>query len=69
MSDKRENLILLEQVLQEIRKISNDIFFIKNELKCIRDIAIPKVILNVPPIIKSDDEWFDDEDVIGWRIF
>tara|TARA_R110001606_G_scaffold46212_2_gene118894 strand:+ start:125 stop:313 length:189 start_codon:yes stop_codon:yes gene_type:complete len=62
MSDKKQNIILLEKILEDMKKISHDIFMIKNEIKCIRDINIPEVVVNVPPIIEEDES-------TGWRLW
>tara|TARA_R110000824_G_scaffold360726_2_gene548502 strand:- start:265 stop:471 length:207 start_codon:yes stop_codon:yes gene_type:complete len=61
MSDKRENIILLEKILDDMKKISHDIFMIKNEIKCIRDINIPTKVV-IPPIIEEDE-------ITGWRLW
>lgn len=61
MSDKKQNIILLEKILDDMKKISHDIFMIRNEIKCIRDRNIQEVIV-IPPIIEEDES-------IGWRLW
>jgi len=51
----------MESILREIKIITTDIFIIKNELKCIKDLIIQKkneeVIITIKDPVKNTSWW------------
>ena len=63
--DKKPNKIILESISRDLKQLSLDIFFIKNEIKCIKDVFIQKKNIEK----KDDNEWIKEEEEIGWRLW
>ena len=61
--DKKPNKIILESISRDLKLLNQDIVFIKNELKCIKDVFIQKKEK------KIDDDWIKEEEQTGWRMW
>ena len=61
--DKKPNKIILESISRDLKLLNQDIVFIKNELKCIKDVFIQK------KEEKIDDDWIKEEEQTGWRMW